>query len=184
MKLSWSGPVILLVLLVLLFGFPIAGGMFGAKTSKVETERSLAPFFLKSERSKAVLIYFGYVGCTSICIPTLHEVAPLYERLHRQFPSLSFYFVNLNPSQPSEWAEPFAKFFHNDFHGIYADDEQVGALERDFNLALVPSDSEMAHSSNLYLMIRENGGYTLKRIYVTHPYSENEIVRDLQRLYR
>lgn len=172
---------LLLGVVMFLFLFPIFAHFLGEKGGVVRIEQEgIEPWFLEDEKSKTVLLYFGYVGCTSICIPTLNELSPLYRDIKSRNHDSAFYFVNLNPTQPSAWVEPFARSFHPDFHGIYATVEQTDRLERDFNLA-VSDGGEMAHSSNLYLMVREKNHYVLKRIYTTHPYPEKEILEDIER---
>lgn len=183
MKKTIAGMVLLFSMLGLLMIFPVMAGFMGKNTHVIEVNMpSITPPFLKEEQADAVLFYFGYVGCTKVCIPVLKDMTPMYIRLKQQFPSLGFYFVNLNPTQPFDWPEPFAKSFHPDFHGVYATKTEIEQLERDFNLAVTANDQEMGHSSNLYLMIKENDHYALRRIYTVHPYDENQIEYDLKRL--
>lgn len=185
MKKTVSGIVLLSMMLGLLMLFPLMAGFIGKDTRSVEVNiATITPPFLKDEHAQAVLLYFGYVGCTAVCAPTLNEIVPIYNQLHAKVPSLSFYFVNLNPAQPSNWVEPFAKSFHPDFHGVYTSAAEIKQLERNFNLAVVSNNQEIGHSSNLYLMIKENGHYTNRRIYTTHPYDEKQIEHDVKRLSR
>lgn len=184
MKQTLIGSIILLSMLALLAVFPLSAGLLGEKAHALDAPANrLNPWFLKDETASAVLVYFGYVGCTSICIPALNELAPLYRKIQRRSDDVSFYFVNLNPTQDPQWAEPFARSFHPDFKGVYADLRQVSRLEKDFNLA-ISGESEMSHSSNLYLMVRNGSGYELKRIYTTHPYHEASVLDDIQRYTR
>lgn len=183
MKKTISGIILLSMMFGLLMLFPLMAGFMGKNTHSVEVNiPSITPPFLKNEHAQAVFLYFGYVGCTTICIPTLNEIAPMYNRLHAQFPSLSFYFVNLNSEQPSDWAESFAKSFHPDFHGIYTTKTERQKLKKDFDLVVTANNQGIGHTSHLYLMIQKGNHYTLKRIYTTHPYYEHQIEHDLQKL--
>jgi len=183
MKKNMAGALLLLLMVGLLMIFPLTAQFLGKESQSIVMDNgTISPPFLDHETSKVVLVYFGYVGCTAICIPTLNEFAPMYRKIVAKSPDLSFYFVNLNPTQPADWADVFAKSFHPDFHGIYATLKEVNTLERDFNLAVSENNGEMGHSSNLYLMVRENHRYVLKRIYMTHPYPEYQILEDIQRL--
>jgi protein SCO1/2 len=163
--------------------FPIAAQYIGENGHSVKIKHSdICIPFLEHEKTKAVFIYFGYVGCTAICIPTLNEFTPMYRRIHKHYPDSAFYFVNLNPTQPKEWVEPFAKSFDSSYHGIYANKSETERFERDFNLAVTSDNENMAHTSNLYLLIRDHDHYQLKRIYMTHPYSEQQIIDDMENL--
>ena len=184
MKKNIAGLILFILTFSLLLIFPIVAQFLGKNGNSVTiTQSDITLPFLEHEKANAVFVYFGYVGCTSICIPTLNEFTPMYQRIHQLFPESAFYFVNLNPTQPKEWVEPFAKSFDPSYHGIYANKSETEKYERDFNLAVTSDDEEMAHSSNLYLLIREHDRYRLKRIYITHPYSEEQILNDLKELY-
>ncbi len=181
MKQTAIGSAILLAMFGILLLFPLTAGFLGSGVHTIDVGANTTnPWFLKNEKAKVVLVYFGYVGCTSVCIPALNELAPLYRAMRRETSDVSFYFVNLNPTQDPSWAEPFARSFHPEFHGIYADHLQVTRLEKEFNLA-VTADEEMSHSSNLYMMVRSGSGYELKRIYTTHPYPASAVLADLKR---
>lgn len=182
MKQKMIGSILLLSVIAFLMTFPLVGHFLDESGSAIHMQKEgIEPWFLEKEESKAVYIYFGYVGCTSICIPALNELSPLYRKIQAKTDKTAFYFVNLNPTQPSEWVEPFAQSFHKDFKGIYLSVDQTNKIEQDFNLAVTDGD-EMSHSSNLYLMVREKNAYVLKRIYTTHPYSEKAIFDDIKRL--
>lgn len=185
MKKNIAGFILFILIFSLLLIFPIAAQFLGKNGKSVTvTPSDITLPFLAHEKAKAVFVYFGYVGCTSICIPALNEFTPMYQRIHQLFPKSAFYFVNLNPTQPKEWIEPFAKSFNTSYHGVYASKCEIEQYERDFNLAITSNAEEMGHSSNLYLLIREHDHYRLKRIYITHPYSEEQILNDLKELYR
>lgn len=184
MKRNIIGSVIIIAFIAFLGLFPFLGHLWGDQIHVIRTEISqIEPWFLKEEKSKVVLIYFGYVGCTSICIPTMNQFAPMYQEILRKGEKVPLYFVNLNPNQPKEWVEPFAKSFHPDFKGIWASWDQTYKLEHDFNLAM-SGEEEISHSSNLYLMVREESGYVLRRIYTTHPYPADLILDDIVRFGR
>lgn len=183
MKKNIAGFILFFLILSLLMTFPVAAHFLGEDGRSVTVDQSdITMPFLAEEKAKIVFVYFGYVGCTLICIPTLNEFTPMYRRIHRHYPNSAFYFVNLNPTQPREWVEPFAKSFDASFHGIYATKSEAETYERDFNLAVTSDSEEMSHSSNLYLLIRDHQRYQLKRIYMTHPYSEKQIIHDLESL--
>lgn len=181
MKKTFIGIFLLSSILGLLILFPFTANFFQKEASHVSVDiPDLKLPFLEHERSKNVLIYFGYVGCTAVCIPTLNDFTPQYQTIKTKFPDTSFYFVNLNSSQPAEWVDPFAKHFHQDFKGIYLSKEELSQIEHDFNLAVMQIDDTISHSSNLYLMVREDNAYRLKRIYISHPFALEQILKDLE----
>ena len=91
MKKTIAGVILLFLMLGLLMVFPVMAGFMGKNTHVIEVNMpTITPPFLKEEQAQAVLLYFGYVGCTSVCIPVLRDMTPMYTRLTQQFPSLGF----------------------------------------------------------------------------------------------
>ncbi|MBD3810210.1 MAG: SCO family protein [Sulfuricurvum sp.] len=106
MKQKMIASLLLLGVVMFLFLFPLFAHFLGEKGGVVGTQKGgIEPWFLEDEKSKTVLLYFGYVGCTSICIPTPNELSPLYQKIKSRNHDSAFYFVNLNTTQPSDWVE-------------------------------------------------------------------------------
>lgn len=177
------GTLLIAMMLSLLLIFPFLGTFLpGSSVEVAFNKEDVSPFFLEQEQSDIVFVYFGYVGCAHICTPSLQELSNNYETLKRIEPKVKFYFVNLNPDQPKEAPDMFAKAFHNDFIGIYASKEEVEELARIYNLAITGREENMGHSSSLFMFVKHPVGYVLKNIYTTHPYPIKQIIIDLQKV--
>lgn len=175
------GPIILFTIIVIFFLFPFTATWMNKSLSELTIKNSpQEPWFLKEEKAKYVLVYFGYVGCTTICIPSLNEIQKLYKKIDEKKINLPFYFVNIDPKLPSNLPEHYIKSIDSRFHGIYNDYQQLNKLKQDFNLAIQESKIEISHSSNLYLFKKENEKYKLYKIYITHPYDEELLLKALQ----
>ncbi len=137
--------------------------------------------FLKNEDSEYVLLYFGYVGCTTICSPALNEISQIYKKLDKN--KFTFYFVNLQENIPKENVDLFAKVFDEDFTGIYLNNQEIKKIINTLNIKFVPSmldKYEIDHSGFLHVLKKEeNNIYQQKFIYTTRPLQIEEIIKDL-----
>lgn len=177
------GIALIAVMLSILLVFPFLGTFFsGSSKGTAFGENTISPFFLENERSHIVFVYFGYVGCTKICTPALEEISKAYPEFKKIEPNVKVYFVNLNPNQPSDAPDMFAKAFHNEFQGVYATQEQIDTLAQAYNLAITGKNNEMGHSASLFMFVKKSSGYVLKNIYSTHPYPTKQIIIDLQKV--
>ncbi len=176
---------------VLLLAVPLVMTMFlSQQTSggKIKIDRVIDAPYLNTPKKEITLLFFGYVGCTKVCTPILHQIAIFYAS--KQFEPLKPYvgvsFVNLMPELSPEQPQLFARSFNPDFEGVYINQKELMGVDRSFKLFFskdLIEKSEINHSDHLYLMIREKSGIVvLKNIYTTHPINQSLIIEDIQKL--
>lgn len=138
--------------------------------------------FLKNEKKDHVLLYFGYVGCTTICPPALNEISQIYNKLDKN--KFAIYFINLQENTPKENVDQFAKVFHKNFKGIYLNKKEISEIISKLNVKYLPSmidNNEIDHSGFLhYLKKNNNYNFFQKFIYTTRPFDIDFIVKDLK----
>lgn len=182
-KKQLFGITLIAAMLALLLVFPFLGTFFSKSSNGTAFgDNTISPFFLEKEQSQIVFVYFGYVGCTKICTPSLEEISKDYPTFKTIEPNVKVYFVNLDPTQPQDAPDMFAKAFHGEFSGVYATQQQIDALAQAYNLAITGKDSEMGHTSSLFMFVKKPSGYVLKNIYSTHPYPTKQIIIDMQKV--
>lgn len=177
--------IILLIVLPLLQAL-----LFSQHTSgKIEVDQPLNAPYLKNSSKDLSLVFFGYVGCTKVCTPILHQLNGFYDSPEfaplKPFVGLSF--VNLMPEVMPDQPTAFAKSFNSDFEGIYLEQNELMGIDREFNLFFSKSLSnptEIDHSDHIYLIERKNGIVILKYIYTTHPINKSLIIEDIKRLLK
>ena len=184
--MSFTKKIFGVFLLLFAFSLIILIGMpqlyMGKDAGKITKEDSLALEFLKDEKAKVVLLYFGYAGCETICTPALQEITQIYEKVNSK--NLSVYFINLLESTPEDVVLSFAKYFHEDFHGIYLNSKQLQKLQNEINITFTKSpisQGELNHAGHLYLLQKDDKTYKQKFIYTTKPYNTKLILEDIQR---
>lgn len=185
MRKQMYGIGLIALMLSFLLLFPFLGTFLPNSSVHVTSENhEISPFFLQNEQAPVVFAYFGYVGCARTCTPSLQEIASLYDVFKTVEPKTKVYFVNLNPDQPENLPDLFAKGFHRDFNGVYASQKQIDTMARIYNLSITSNGGEMGHTSALFMFVKRPLGYVLKNIYTTHPYSLKHILTDMQKALR
>jgi len=176
---KFIGPILLAVTLLLLFLFPFTTSFIDKSSEIAIKNPPSSPWFLKDEKSKYALVYFGYVGCTTICIPSLNEIQEVYKSLDEQNLNIPFYFINIDPKQDPELPQLFVSSFDKRFNGIYLNRLQLEILKKEYNLAISEGSIEITHSSNLFLFKQKNNTLLLHKIYITHPYDEEKLIETI-----
>ena len=182
-KISFGIFLIILMLSTLLItAFPTFYS--NDKAGKIYKEVDTNFNFLKNEDSQYVLMYFGYVGCTHICIPALSELTKVYEKLDKN--KFTFYFVNLQADIPEKNVDEFAKYFNKSFKGIYLNNREIKEIINILNVKYVPSildKQEIQHSGFLHLLEKKRGNtYQQKFLYTASPFQVEHIIKDLNNI--
>jgi len=173
--------VVLALLLLLLLGFPLAMFM-GEKQGKVDLNEKIELPFKMSKDTKVALIYLGYVGCRTICMPSLEESAKIYEALE-ETSKTEFYFINISKEEVG--AKEFAHYFHKEFVGLQLSTKETSKLMRELRAyssdALVEG-GEIYHTGYLYLITqKKEGEFILKSMYYTRPFDIESIILDIKK---
>jgi len=139
--------------------------------------------FLKDETANIVLLYFGYVGCGTVCLPALSEINTIYSQT-TQNKDVSVYFVNLLTNIDAQSVKIFASQFNKDFQGIHLKEKDLKKITSKFNVVYTQSpidDYEVNHAGFLYLLEKDvlNNKYKQKYIYTTRPYAVKNIIKDI-----
>ena len=139
--------------------------------------------FLEKEQKPIVLLFFGYVGCTEICTPALHQLDEIFKKIDSK--NVSLYFINLLTSADPQSVDDFAKSFNPAFNGVYLNQKEIDTVITKLNVMSVPSlldKNVIDHSAFLHLFEKENGVYKQKYIYTTSPFDMDYIIKDITKI--
>ena len=177
-----------MVFIFLVIGIPLILSLFFTSRTNgkiVINERIEAPY-LNNNGKDLQLVFYGYVGCTKVCAPMLHDLSVFYDSAEFSplKPFVGFSFVNLMPQIKPDQPDVFAKSFNPLFNGIYLTQKEIMTIDREFGLFFsrrLSEPDEIDHSDYLYLVQRqENGDLILLNIYMTHPLNSKSLVTDIQ----
>ena len=149
----------------------------------IEINKVIKADFIQSDK-KIILLFFGYVGCKDVCTPFLIELSKLYESQDFDIirKDVKIIFVNLTPEIEEFQADLFAKYFNDNFDGIYLSKKEILNLDRNFALFFSQDLSDKAalnRTDYLYLITNINNTPYLKNIYSTHPLTEKKLIDDI-----
>jgi protein SCO1/2 len=177
--------ILFFILLLVIMPF-VQTFFFAQQTSgKIVINQPIDAPYLQHSRKKLTLVFFGYVGCTKVCTPILHQLDDFYDSpsFAPLKPLVGFSFVNLMPEMTPDQPQVFAQSFNPAFDGIYLTQKELMGIDREFSLFFSKSlaeAGEIDHSDHLYLLeTKKNGHVILKNIYTTHPINYPLIIADI-----
>ncbi|MDP3465306.1 MAG: SCO family protein [Sulfuricurvum sp.] len=177
--------IIFFILLLVIFPF-VQTFFFSQQTSgKIVIDQPIDAPYLQHPKKDLTLVFFGYVGCTKVCTPILHQVDDFYDSpsFAPLKPFVGFSFVNLMPEIAPDQPKAFAQSFNPAFDGVYLTQKELMGIDRDFSLFFSKSladSGEIDHSDHLYLIeTQQSGTVVLKNIYTTHPINKSLIIADI-----
>ena len=170
--------IILSILIFILFALPYIAIYDKKQAILNELELELPT----SSNSEFALVYFGYVGCKTICSPILKEVSDVLSQVNQEN-NVQFYFINI--SDNADAMDEYLNFFDTSFIGLDIEKNKKRILMDKLNAYSSRSifdKEEFIHSGNLYLF-RKNGNtkYILQRIFDFRPYNSPRIVEKLKK---
>lgn len=183
LKKKILGLLLILATFSILFLIFIPSFYSNNTAGKFEKEVDINLQFLEKEEKPIVLIFFGYVGCTDVCTPALHQLNEIYKKIDSK--NVSLYFINLLTSADPQSVDAFAKSFNPAFKGVYLNQKEIDTVITKLNVMSVPSlldKNVIDHSAFLHLFIKENDVYKQKYIYTTSPFDMDYIIKDITKI--
>ena len=156
------------IVFILLF----VSSMFSKDLSVIKKNTPIENEFINSFTDEGLILFFGYVGCATVCTPRLSELSQVWSNIPDEVKNrYQFIFINLKYSQYSDQADLFVKSFNDSFKGYTLSEDKTKKLAREFGSYYSTSlldKNEINHSNNLYFLKKTNRKFILKAIY-THP---------------
>lgn len=172
---------------VIVLGFGLLAGLaFPAFSDPAHAGRSEKRLevdfsFLEKETSKGVLLYFGYVGCTGVCMPAMQDVSQIYgvSKTHNPAAELSVWFVNMTPQMDAPSVQSWAEHFNREFKSYAPGETELANMVQRLNVVYTPLGAKAEHRPYLYLLQKTSRGYELAYIYTSSPYNRSLILKDI-----
>ena len=143
------------LLVIVLIGFP---QIYSSNSSgRIDKEIDIDFKYLKDETSDIVLLYFGYVGCDTICVPSMTEINEIYNKINNK--NVKVYFINLLVNLDQNLPQLFAEHFNENFKGIYLDKKELLKVTSQLNVVFSKSlvdKYELNHAGYLYILQKNN----------------------------
>ncbi len=186
MKRKLSAFILLLFVLIISLFLMIIPSFYTKGISRVALRQDLALELITEDKQDIELVFFGYAGCRDICTPRLENLGKWYGTLSEQTKEhLRIKFLDLSHPQDRSLPDTFAKTFHPSFKGVFLDDDILRVYTKAFSVYFSRSlmdETQIDHTTNLYLVKRSDTGKQLRYIYIAYPYDFAQIQNDIEEL--
>ncbi|MCU7950016.1 MAG: SCO family protein [gamma proteobacterium symbiont of Bathyaustriella thionipta] len=186
MSKKFIAPIIIFTLLLLSLLLIFLPSISAEKNGRITINRAINLPLLKQHEKETLLVFFGYSGCVDICTPRLMQIASWYDKLNVSIKKrTTLLFFDLSSPEDKNTPDRFAKTFHNDFHGIYLNRQNINNYVSAFDVYYAQSlfkANEIDHTSHLYLLKKGEKGHDLRTIYSAYPYDLLQVKTDMEGL--
>jgi protein SCO1 len=156
------------------------------KDKKFEDVRSIEHAAFVEAKEKVIIVYFGYVGCVSVCQPLLEELSKVYDSLGAVNRGVGVYFVNIAEGDDGyELSKTYMSAINPNFKASKIRQDERSELYKSFNVYFARSlfdDTSFDHTSYLYVLKHDKEGLKLLSRYQGAPLDGEVLKSDLVRL--
>lgn len=176
----------LLLLVLFIVGIPFLQFLtFSSSTSSktVINQEIVAPY-LDSIDEKVIILFFGYVGCQTVCNKNFENLNKMLEnpKLKKDFDKYKLVFVNLTPEIKKEQVDLYAKSFNENYIGLHLTRQELFKIDREFSLFFSDSltnNTEVSHTGYIYLLSKNKNRTFLHAMYRKDFSEEKELEEDV-----
>lgn len=147
---------------------------FGSRPASVNKVVEVGTL-LEDSTNEVELVFFGFVGCESICPSALTRISNALDSLEAEHPELSIgaLFAEINYHRTSDMAESYASGISgssNNLKGKDLQQQEVRDLSHVFGLRIINNGSSLAdiqHTDHLFILRRSNKNWVLQAVLPT-----------------
>jgi protein SCO1 len=159
-------------------------GSYG-KDKKIGEDRIIKHSAFVPVKEKVILVYFGYVGCVSVCQPLLEELSKTYDSLGVSKRDVGVYFVSVADGDGGfELSKNYITAINPNFKALEIKASERGALYKAFDVYFARSlfnDASYDHTAYLYMLRHDRDGLKLSSRYQGTPLDSSVLKSDLLR---
>lgn len=159
--------ILLVVLLLLPAGLVIGYSYFGI-SYPIEKKQIETPSFLTTTKHNLTIVFFGFVGCASVCPNSLTKLGKVLDSLEKEYPqkSVGAVFVDVRKQADSLSATKFGDQFSANIKGTYLAEEDRQQVISDFVLQLKSADkhSPLLHTDHFFVLKKEANNWRILRV--------------------
>lgn len=183
------GVVLLISNLAIVMALPWMG-LNSFTGNRVPQEKEIDVPFLGEANESEMLVFWGYVGCGTVCPVTMATLQQVYVSYQAEYPNKPLAVVFIGLPLPGELPRPnsadyYAKIFHQDFRGYSMAGAELSQAVSAFGVSFSPSVADpklLNHTTFVYLLQRQDDQWKLKRTYRNTPLQPDTILADLRSL--
>ncbi|MTI87603.1 MAG: hypothetical protein FH748_06495 [Balneolaceae bacterium] len=125
--------------------------------------------FLAQSKNQVEVVFFGYVGCASICPSSLVKVKEVLEKVEKENKesAAGAFFVDIDTESKGPSANEYSHLFSPKIRGINIEAQELEALTKDFGVRVNESfqnPGEIFHTDHFFVVHRKNGNWKIYRV--------------------
>lgn len=158
----------LLVILLILPAALLVGASYYGNSYPIEGKVIDTPQFLTSKESDLSVVFFGFVGCASVCPNSLTKLGTVLDSIGEQYPnkSVGAVFVDIRKQTDSLSAVNYGYQFSDKIRGTYIPQKDRQQVIEDFSLQIKPADNQLPllHTDHFFLLEKQESDWKILRV--------------------
>jgi len=158
-------------LLALLMGIPVLMIIGASYFNQSHSYDVVNDHFLSESENDIEILFFGFVGCASVCPSSLTMLATLLESQDKFVKSArvgaTFVDINLSGTVDETQVENYSRLFSNKIRGINPDEKDLEMMRRDFSLRITSNrrtEDLITHTDHYFVLAKSTDGWSVVRI--------------------
>ena len=158
-------------LLVLLMGIPVLMVVGASYFNPSHSYDVVNDQFLSESENDIEILFFGFVGCASVCPSSLSMLATLLESQNKFKSSArvgaTFVDINLSGAVDETQVENYSRLFSDKIRGINPDEKDLEKMKREFSLRITSnrrSEEMITHTDHYFVLARSSDGWKVVRV--------------------
>lgn len=174
----------LFILFIIIF-LPIVILFFYSKSHTfIEKNKSLSKEYLNYFSDGYTILYVGYTGCTTVCMPRLNELSNVQRVLNdRGYKNIEYLFLDLREFKKQD-SEDFLKAFYGKFNVLFLKENLKKKFLRELEFYFSKSlwnSNEFEHTSYLYLIKKQKDNLQLNGVVMQYPFLNDTTIEFIQK---
>ncbi|NGP87504.1 SCO family protein [Fodinibius halophilus] len=166
------GKVISLFLLASLLLLPatlVIGFSYLGNAHPLENKTVAEPPFLSQSSNSIEVLFFGYVGCESICPTSLIKLAKVFKEIDQKYPDskTGAVFVDIGEQVSADLSNRYSRQFSEDIRGVTLAKDDMKQVLRDFNVRLNKPNADkptIFHTDHFFVLQQKQNEWKVRRV--------------------
>lgn len=148
-----------LLLLLLLFGIPVAAQQSAAGSDFTLTDHNGKQFRLADQRGKVILLFFGYTSCTEACPAILSRINSVFKQLGPEREKVLAVFISVDPQRDTmQVLREYVKYFSAHTVALTGKKDEIDVVVKQYGAKyeIEKSDSALgyhvSHTTDIFLI--------------------------------
>lgn len=161
--------ILLLGSILILPASLVIGFSYLGKSHPLEEKKITTHSFLLDSTNDIEIVFFGYVGCASICPTSLAKLGTVLDSVEKSYPNteVGSVFIDINESARQIKTEQYGQQFSRKIRGINISNDEKENIIQQYGLRINKSPNKpekIFHTDHFFVLKNEEGVWKIKRV--------------------